>query len=73
MYYIVNGLYHQLVLISPLEKLSLKADIWDIARSVLIIGQTKDGKHYLSQEARTKSKRQVCVPVFFVLLFFFIW
>ena len=26
------------------------ADIWDIARSVLIIGQTKDGKHYLSQE-----------------------
>lgn len=26
------------------------ADIWDIARSVLIVGQTQDGKRYLSHE-----------------------
>ena len=26
------------------------SDIWDIARSVLIIGETQDGKRYLSQE-----------------------
>lgn len=26
------------------------ADVWDIARSVLIVGQTQDGKRYLSHE-----------------------
>lgn len=26
------------------------ADIWDISRSVLIVGQTQDGKRYLSHE-----------------------
>lgn len=32
------------------RRISDSADIWDIARSVLIVGQTQDGKRYLSQE-----------------------
>ena len=32
------------------DKLSDSADIWDIARSVLAIGKTSDGLHFISQE-----------------------
>lgn len=32
------------------NRIADSADVWDIARSVLIVGQTQDGKRYLSHE-----------------------
>lgn len=36
--------------VSGRYRIADSSDIWDIARSVLICGNTKDGKHYLSHE-----------------------
>lgn len=38
------------------KRISDSADIWDIARSVLIVGQTSDGKRYISQEKNSYSE-----------------